>query len=158
MMRMRTGRARVTVVALDAAVRPSPAAAQPAGRPRAEFVRYCAVGASGYAVNSALFWLLDRSLPYTVAFAAAFVCAATSNFGLNRAWTFRSGGRVSPQYARFLAVSLLALGVDLLVLSGLVELAGASKLLAAAAAILAATPASFAGNRLWTFRRRPAPA
>jgi putative flippase GtrA len=148
-----TGRARVAVLALDA----DPPEHAPGGRTHAEFVRYCAVGASGYAVNSALFWLLDRSLAYPAAFALAFVCAATSNFALNRAWTFRSQGRVSPQYARFLAVSLLALGVDLLVLSGLVELAGAPKLVAAAAAILAATPASFAGNRLWTFRIRPRP-
>jgi putative flippase GtrA len=140
----------VTVLALDAADRGRPAAWR-----HAEFVRYCVVGASGYVVNSTLFWLLDGSLPYRAAFALAFVCAATSNFVLNRVWTFGSRGRVSPQYARFLAVSLLALGVDLLVLSGLVELVGAPKLFAAAAAIVAATPASFAGNRLWTFRRRP---
>lgn len=145
---MQTGRARVTVLALDAA----PALPARVAGAQAEFLRFCVVGASGYVVNSALFWLLDRSLAYPVAFAVAFVCAATSNFGLNRAWTFRSDGRVSPQYARFLAVSLLALAVDLLVLSGLVELAGAPKLVAAAAAIVAATPASFAGNRLWTFR------
>src|SRR5689334_11265479 len=130
-----TGRARVAVLALDAA----PPEHAPGGRTHAEFLRYCVVGASGYAVNSALFWLLDRSLAYPAAFALAFVCAATSNFALNRAWTFRSEGRVSPQYARFLAVSLLALGVDLLMLSGLVELAGTPKLAAAAAAILAAT-------------------
>jgi putative flippase GtrA len=153
---MRTGRARVTVLALDVPAAAPPA--RPAAAPHAEFARYCAVGASGYVVNSALFWVLDRSLPYAVAFTVAFVCAATTNFGLNRARTFRSGGRVSPQYARFLAVSLVALGADLAVLASLVELAGAPKLLAAAAAILAATPASFAGNRLWTFRVRPTPA
>jgi putative flippase GtrA len=150
MTRMRTGRARVTVFALDVPAAPAPAR-QGAGS-HAEFARYCIVGASGYVVNSALFWLFAGSLPYAIAFAVAFVCAATSNFGLNRAWTFRSGGRVSPQFARFLAVSLLALAADLAVLTALVELADAPKLAAAAAAILAATPASFAGNRLWTFR------
>lgn len=153
MSRTRAGRVRVTVLALDAAaVAPPPPA--PAARPGAgAFGRYCVVGASGYAVNSLLFWLLNGSLVYPVAFAVAFLCAATSNFALNRAWTFRSAGRVSPEYARFLAVSLLTLGADLAVLSGLVELAGAPRLLAAGVAILAATPASFAGNRLWTFRR-----
>jgi putative flippase GtrA len=154
MIGTRTGRARATVLALDA-----PRAGRAAVRsPQAEFLRFCVVGTSGYVVNSGLFWLLDRSLAYPMAFALAFVCAATSNFALNRAWTFGTGGRVSPQYARFLAVSLLALGVDLAVLSALVELAGAPKLVAAAAAILAATPASFAGNRLWTFRRPATPA
>lgn len=143
------GRARVTVLAVDTAL----LAPVPAARPHAQFTRYCVVGASGCVVNGVLFGLLDRSLPYLAAFAVAFICAATANFGLNRVWTFRSGGRVSPQYARFLTVSMLALGVDLAVLGGLVELAGVPRLVAAGAAIAAATPASFAGNRLWTFRR-----
>jgi putative flippase GtrA len=123
------------------------------GRWRASFARYCTVGASGYAVNSGLFLLFQRATPYPVAFALAFVAAATTNFALNRAWTFRATGRrASPQYARFLAVSAAALGIDLLVLVGLVETAGAPRFAAAALAILVATPASYLGNRLWTFR------
>jgi dolichol-phosphate mannosyltransferase len=58
---------------------------------------------------------------------------------------------VSPQYARFLTVSLAALAIDLVVLVSLAEVAGLPKLAAAAIAIVAATPASFLGNRLWTF-------
>jgi putative flippase GtrA len=123
------------------------------GRWRASFARYCTVGASGYAVNSGLFVLFQRATPYPVAFALAFVAAATTNFVLNRAWTFRATGRrASPQYARFLAVSAAALGIDLLVLVGLVETAGVPRFAAAALAILVATPASYLGNRLWTFR------
>jgi putative flippase GtrA len=123
------------------------------GRWRAAFARYCTVGASGYAVNSGLFVVLQRVTPYPVAFALAFVAAATGNFVLNRAWTFRATGRrASPQYVRFLAVSLAALATDLLVLVGLVEAAGAPRFAAAAVAIVVATPASFLGNRLWTFR------
>jgi putative flippase GtrA len=123
------------------------------GRWRASFARYCTVGASGYVVNSVLYLLFQQELPYPVAFVFAFVAAATSNFALNRAWTFRaSGRRASPQYARFLAVSLGALALDLLVLVELVEVAGAPRFAAAAIAILAATPAGYLGNRLWTFR------
>ncbi|HEY3764545.1 MAG TPA: GtrA family protein [Gaiellales bacterium] len=141
----------MTVLALPAAALPAPA--RRSWSRHAPFARYCAVGASGYVVNSALFWLLDRAAPYPIAFALAFVAAASTNFALNRAWTFRGGGgRVSPQYVRFLAVSLVALAADLLVLTALVEGAGVPKMVAAAVAIAAATPASFAGNRLWTFR------
>ncbi len=151
MIEGRTERARVTVLAL-----PARGLSVPTRRSwsrHAAFARYCAVGASGYVINSALFWLLDRAAPYPVAFALAFVAAASTNFALNRAWTFRAGGgRVSPQYVRFLAVSLVALAADLLVLTTLVEGAGVPKMAAAAVAIAAATPASFAGNRLWTFR------
>lgn len=129
------------------------------GRWRAVFARYCTVGASGYVVNSGLFVLLERVTPYPVAFALAFVAAATSNFALNRVWTFRATGRrASPQYVRFLAVSLGALAADLLVLVGLVEGTGVPRLAAAALAIGVATPASFLGNRLWTFRAPAAPA
>jgi putative flippase GtrA len=129
------------------------------GRWRASFARYCTVGASGYAVNSALFVLFQRLTPYPVAFALAFVAAATSNFVLNRAWTFRaSGRRASPQYVRFLAVSLGSLAIDLVVLVGLVEGAGVPRFAAAAVAILVATPASYLGNRLWTFPIPAAPA
>lgn len=128
------------------------------GRWRASFARYCTVGASGYVVNSALFLLFQRAMPYPVAFALAFVAAATSNFALNRAWTFRATGRsASPQYVRFIAVSVAALATDLLVLVGLVEGAGMPRFAAAAVAILVATPASFVGNRLWTFRGPAAP-
>jgi putative flippase GtrA len=125
---------------------------------RASFARYCTVGASGYVVNSGLFLLFQQELPYPVAFVLAFVAAATSNFALNRAWTFQvTGRRASPQYARFLAVSTGALTMDLLVLLGLVETAGVPRLAAAAVAILVATPASYLGNRLWTFRPPAAP-
>jgi putative flippase GtrA len=129
------------------------------GRWRASFARYCTVGASGYAVNSGLFVLFQRTTPYPVAFVLAFIAAATSNFVLNRAWTFRATGRrASPQYARFLVVSTGSLAIDLLVLVGLVEGAAVPRFAAAAVAIFVATPASYLGNRLWTFRPPAAPA
>jgi putative flippase GtrA len=117
---------------------------------RGSFARYCTVGASGYAVNSGLFLLFQRMTPYPVAFALAFATAATSNFALNR--------RASPQYLRFLAVSLGSLAIDLLVLVGLVEGAGSPRFAAAAVAILVATPAGYLANRLWTFPMPAAPA
>jgi putative flippase GtrA len=127
------------------------AAARPANW--LELVRYCCVGGSGYLINLGVFLLADPSMPYTLAFTIAFVCAATSNFLLNRLWTFRiEHGRPHHQYARFLGVSAAALVLDLVVLRALVELAGAQKPLAAAIAILVALPVSFLGNKLWTFR------
>lgn len=126
-------------------------------RLRGAITRYCLVGASGYVVNSLLFWALDRVIVYPVAFAGAFAAAATSNFALNRLWTFRSSdAAISAQYLRFVTVSGMALALDLLVLASLVEGLGAPKLAAAAVAIVTATPASFAGNRLWTFREASA--
>ncbi len=127
------------------------AAARPANW--MELMRYCCVGASGYLINLGVFLLADPSMPYTLAFTVAFICAATSNFLWNRLWTFRvDHGRPHHQYARFLGVSVAALVLDLVVLRALVELAGVSKPPAAAIAILMALPVSFLGNKLWTFR------
>jgi len=126
-----------------------------AGRPAnwMELVRYCCVGGSGYLINLGVFLVADRSMAYTAAFTVAFICAATSNFLWNRLWTFRvEHGRPHHQYARFLCVSGAALGLDLVVLRALVELAGMAKPPAAAIAILVALPVSFLGNKIWTFR------
>ena len=83
----------------------------------------------------------------------AFCVAVTNNFLLNRHWTFRAtDGRAAFQAPRFLTVSLIALGFNLLVLELLVGVAGIHKIPAQAAAILAATPLNFVGNKLWSFR------
>jgi dolichol-phosphate mannosyltransferase len=117
-----------------------------------ELVRFCVVGGSGYVVNVGLFWLAYRDLPYMVAFVIAFAVAATNNFIWNRVWTFKvEHGVPHVQYARFLAVSLLALAIDLVALALLVEVAGVHKPIAAAIAIVVATPISFLGNKLWSF-------
>ena len=120
------------------------------------FTRYCIVGGSGYLVNAAVFWIAARALSYPVAFALAFVVAATSNFGLNRRWTFAGSRhrRAAHQLGRFLAVSVAALVSDLAVLSLLVESALLPEFLAALVAIAFTTPVSFGANRLWTFSHR----
>ena len=139
---------------------------EPAGRTRTvrgllaslgpSFTRYCTVGASGYVVNAAVFWVAALALPYLVAFALAFVVAATSNFCLNRRWTFAAARHrpASSQFGRFLAVSVAALGSDLAVLTLLVESAALPQFLSALVAIGFTTPVSFGANRLWTFSHR----
>ena len=120
------------------------------------FTRYCLVGGSGYVVNAAIFWAAARFVPYPVAFALAFAVAATSNFCLNRRWTFAATSHrpAASQFGRFLAVSVAALVSDLAVLSLLVEAAALPELLSALIAIGCTTPVSFGANRLWTFSRR----
>lgn len=117
------------------------------------FARYCLVGGSGYVVNTAIFWAAARFVPYPIAFALAFAVAATSNFCLNRNWTFAAASHRPPasQFGRFLAVSVAALVSDLAVLSLLVEAAALPELLSALIAIGCTTPVSFGANRLWTF-------
>ena len=120
-----------------------------------QFGRFAIVGASGYVVNLATFTALLRgtATDYRLCATVAFLTAVTNNFVWNRRWTFRlRGGRRIAHAGRFLCVSVGAFMLNLAVLSILVEVVGVPPLAGQATAILAATPASFVGNKLWTFR------
>ncbi len=116
--------------------------------------KFCAVGASGYVVNLAVFSALvhGAGVHYGLAAVCSFLVAVSNNYAWNRLWTFRArSGRVAVQAPRFLAVSVAALSLNLVVLTALVA-GGLAELPAQAAAILAVAPASFLANRTWTFR------
>ena len=92
-------------------------------------------------------------LHYLLAATCSFLVAVTSNYLLNRLWTFRDRrGGVAAQGMRFFVVSLASLGANLLVLHVLITL-GAGKLVGQAIAIVLVTPLNFVGNKLWSFRR-----
>jgi putative flippase GtrA len=119
--------------------------------------KFCAVGAAGYVINLGVYWLLiNAGVHYLLAAVCSFLVAVTNNYIWNRQWTFRGQrGHVGAQGARFLAVSLIALGANLLCLHLLIGL-GLGKLVAQAIAIVLVTPVNFIGNKLWSFRvRRP---
>lgn len=121
-----------------------------------QLLKFCAVGAVGYAVNLAVYTLLLRAAGFHYAAAAvgSFVVAVTNNYVWNRVWTFRRDrGGVVAQGARFLAVSSLALIANLVVLALLVRVVGLGELPAQAVAIVLVTPVNFVGNKLWSFRR-----
>jgi dolichol-phosphate mannosyltransferase len=118
-----------------------------------QLVKFGIVGASGYVVNLAVYTTLVRAFDvhYILAAVLAFCVAVTNNFLWNRHWTFAAtDGHMGFQAARFLTVSVLALGFNLIVLEVLVS-ADVEKVAAQALAILAATPLNFIGNKLWSF-------
>ena len=121
-------------------------------------MRFATVGLSGYVVNLAVYWAaLNAQIEYRAAATLAFAVALVNNFAWNRLWTFRdSPGRLGDQAFRFVVVSGAAFVVSLALLSVLVRDAGAPKLLAQAAAIVAVTPLSFLANKFWSFRTSPA--
>jgi putative flippase GtrA len=121
-----------------------------------QLLRFCAVGGSGYVVNLAVFFAFTQGgADHRAAAVAAFGVAVTNNFCWNRRWTFADarGGHAGFQAARFLAVSVAAFVVSLVLLELLISVAGVPDLAAQAIAIVCATPLSFVGNRLWSFRR-----
>jgi putative flippase GtrA len=118
-----------------------------------QLVKFGLVGGSGYLINLAVFALLVGSLGlhHTVAAIGAFCVAVTNNFLWNRHWTFAAGdGHAGFQAARFFAVSVASLGLNLALLEVLI-VGGAGELAAQAIAVALAMPFNFLGNRLWTF-------
>src|SRR5919201_6503077 len=121
-----------------------------------QLAKFGLVGATGYAINLAVFTLLWRhfGVHYLLAATISFLVAVTNNYTWNRLWTFRGQrGHVAYQGLRFLVVAVAALGANLVVLRLLVEL-GLDKIPAQAIAIVVVTPLNFVGNKLWSFRQR----
>jgi putative flippase GtrA len=119
-----------------------------------QLAKFCTVGASGYAVNLGVYSALVHlaGVHYLLAAVCSFAVAVTNNYAWNRLWTFRGQrGRVVVQGARFLVVSLAALGANVAVLAILVTV-GLAKVPAQALAIVLVTPLSFLCNKLWSFR------
>jgi putative flippase GtrA len=118
-----------------------------------QLFQFGVVGASGYVVNLAVFAVLvgPIDLHYIPAAVLAFCVAVTNNFWWNRHWTFDAKhGHAGFQAARFLTVSVLALGVNLIALELLVR-GGVTDVPAQALAVIIAMPFNFIGNKLWTF-------
>ncbi len=119
-----------------------------------ELVKFGAVGVSGYFINLTVYAALLRGLDvhHIAAAVVAFCVAVTNNFWWNRHWTFRAGeGHAGFQAARFFTVSVVALGINLIVLELLIDPGGLDKLTAQAIAVATAMPFNFIGNKMWTF-------
>jgi len=121
-----------------------------------QLAKFCAVGATGYAVNLGVYALLLNwaNLHYRLAATGSFLVAVTNNYLWNRIWTFRhQRGHVAYQGLRFLIVSVIVYGANLVLLTLFVE-AGLGKIVSQAIAVVLVTPLNFLGNKLWSFRRR----
>jgi putative flippase GtrA len=119
-----------------------------------QLAKFCAVGASGYAINLGIYAALLGIGAHSAA-AISFVVSAANNYWWNRHWTFRGQrGHFAHQGMRFFVVSLAALGVNQLWLFVFLDVAGLGKIVSQAIAIVLVTPLNFLGNKLWSFRRR----
>jgi|SRR5579863_3961101 len=121
-----------------------------------QLVRFLCVGASGYAVNLVIFFLLIHGLNVddTVSFVLAAVVASTNNFFWNRHWTFGAKeDHPVGQAMRFFFVSFLVLLFADGVYHLLVDVVGISwKTAADGIAWIIATPLSFIIQKLWSFK------
>ncbi|MBR1784514.1 MAG: GtrA family protein [Bacteroidales bacterium] len=80
-----------------------------------KFLKFGVVGASGMVVDFGVLYVMRElvGLPDLLSNAISFTAAASSNYVLNRVWTFRSHERqVGVEYMKFLLVSVVGLGIN----------------------------------------------
>lgn len=81
----------------------------------AKFVKFGIVGASGMVVHFCVLYATKEWLhlnPF-VANTIGFITAASTNYILNRIWTFRSKEKqVAVEYLKFILVSIVGLGIN----------------------------------------------
>ena len=123
-----------------------------------QFIKFAVVGGIGTVINLAVLYTLTEyaGMFYLYSATAAFVVAVINNFVLNTVWTFGHalGENTAGKFAKFAAVSLASLAVNLCVLWFFTELAGIYYLVSQVLAIGVALIINFFGNKLWTFRNR----
>ena len=118
--------------------------------------KYYAVGASGVLVNLALLYYLTEfvGLWYFLSYTLAISASITTNFILNKVWTFRESidsQKTIVMYAKFVSVSLLGMAIQLGSVYVLVESYAVYYMLAAIISIGIAGAINFIFNRRWTF-------
>ena len=120
----------------------------------AKFIKFGVVGVSGVVVDFAITYLLKEKLRLQqyVSNAIGFITAATTNYYLNRIWTFHSNDpNISLEYGRFILISMIGLGINTLILWLLVSKFKWNFYVAKISAIGVVTVWNFFANLAFTF-------
>jgi putative flippase GtrA len=119
-----------------------------------KFIKFVAVGFTGLAVDFFLTWLLKEKVKINkfVANGIGFMTASSTNYILNRIWTFESvNPDIKGEYIDFILVSIIGLGINSLVLWILIKKFKMNFYLAKFFAIIVTTIWNFIANLLITF-------
>lgn len=122
--------------------------------------RFYTVGASGlalnYAISSSLANGLIANFSYINATSVGIMCSLTSNFLLNKRWTFEdkdfSPWRLLKQYGMFAGFSSIGAGLQLLIVYLLTEAADFNYEPSLVIAVAIASVSNFLLNKKWTFQ------
>jgi len=79
------------------------------------FLKFGIVGFSGMVIDFSITWLLKEKLKIHryIASSTGFIIAASTNYFLNRIWTFESSDpRILMQYGSFVIISVIGLGIN----------------------------------------------
>tara|TARA_Y100000310_G_scaffold339655_1_gene432976 strand:+ start:3578 stop:4669 length:1092 start_codon:yes stop_codon:yes gene_type:complete len=122
-----------------------------------EFFKFVIVGGIGTIVNILILYLLTEKVGVYYIFSAiiSFIVAMTSNFTLNKVWTFKENIKLDAgkKYLQFGLVSVSALLVNLFFLYIFTEIFGIYYIISQIFAIGIALIINFLGNKVWTFAK-----
>jgi len=119
-----------------------------------KFIKFGIVGFSGVFVDFGFTYLCKEiiKIPKYVSNAIGFTIAASSNYYLNRVWTFHSHNpEVAIEYSKFIAISLVGLGINTLILWLLVSKYKRNFYISKLFAIAVVTVWNFFINAIFTF-------
>ncbi|MGE4289212.1 MAG: GtrA family protein [Salinivirgaceae bacterium] len=119
-----------------------------------KFIKFGIVGGSGVVVDFFFTWVFKEKFKVQkyVANALGFSIAASTNWFLNRIWTFHSQNpELLLEYTQFIFVSLIGLGINSLVLWFLTDKLKFNFYLSKLGAIAVTTVWNFFANYLYTF-------
>ena len=80
-----------------------------------KFLKFCIVGLSGTIIDFGTTWLLKEKVKINkyIASSLGFAIAASSNYALNRFWTFHSENtHIAREYMSFILISIAGLGIN----------------------------------------------
>ena len=123
-----------------------------------QLAKFLVVGVLNTAIGLGVIFAAKALLGWgdLVANAAGYAVGLIASFALNRTWTFRDRGRISPALLRFLAAFALAYLVNLATVFALRDLAAVDSYVAQAVGVVPYTAVFFIASRVFVFLdRRP---
>lgn len=122
-----------------------------------EFSKFAFVGLVGTLINISILYILTEyyDLYYLISAFFAFIIALTSNFILNKIWTFKEKiyYKIIRAYLSFFFVSFFALLINIFFLYVFTEFIGIYYIVSQIIAIGISLMINFIGNKIWTFQK-----
>lgn len=121
-----------------------------------QFARFVVVGVVNTGIGLACIFAAKALLGWgdLAANIGGYGVGLITSFALNRTWTFRDRGRISPALLRFLGAFLLAYLANLATVFALRDLAGVDSYVAQAAGVVPYTVLFFLASRAFVFLDR----
>ena len=120
-----------------------------------KFIKFCVVGATGMGLDFGVTWLMKEKAGVNkyIANSSGFIVAASTNYILNRIWTFQSSNpHIAGQYLSFVGISVIGLGLNNLIIFLLHDRFRYNFYLSKLFAIVVVTVWNFLMNLIFTFR------